>query len=242
MPAGYAAAAAAVVGAVTDHKSREDAAKAQSDQLEANQAFIKQQAEKSREDVMPLFDASQASREAGFQGAMDVMGQSVPQQFSTFQQGNVGAQQALLAGLSQMQNAILGLPVDMSGFQPQALSYDTSYMNQQLPTMMGGTEALRAGEEARNTETLRGITNNEELVRAAAEGRIPNISEQDQIFWSKHLANIEGSPLANASWVNRPDRAISNIVGVPGGFNEKNERRFSHLISQYRNLLGGQNA
>jgi hypothetical protein len=243
MPWGAAAAAAASLGAAAmDTKSQKDAASAQGDQLEANQAFIKQQAEKSREDVLPLFDASQASREAGFQGAMDVMGQAVPQQFSTFQQGNVGAQQALLSGLPQMQNAILGLPVDMSGFQPQALSYDTSYMNQQLPTMMSGTEALQAGEEARNVETLGGITTNEELVRAAAEGRIPNISAQDQDFWSRHLANIEGVNPGQANWIRRPEQALSNIVGVPGGFNEKNERRFSNLISQYGNLLGGQNA
>ena len=34
-----------------------------------------------------------------------------------FQQGNVGAQQAILSGLPQIQNAILGGNVDLSGLQ-----------------------------------------------------------------------------------------------------------------------------
>jgi len=43
--------------------------------------------------------------------------QAYPAMQNMFQQGNVQAQQALIRGLPQMQNAIMGNPVDMSAFQ-----------------------------------------------------------------------------------------------------------------------------
>jgi len=100
-----------------------------------NQAtdFIKSQAAQARGDAYGLAPAGQDNRNMGYQAALDVLGMTIPQQFSTFQQGNVGAQGALLAGLPQVQNAILGLPTDLSGLQPQAINYDASFAQQQLP-------------------------------------------------------------------------------------------------------------
>jgi hypothetical protein len=150
MPWGAAAAAAAAVaGAGMDAKSQKDAAKAQSDQLQANEAFIKEQAEKSREDALPLFASAEQNRNLGFQAALDAFAQTVPQQFSAFQQGNVGAQNALLAGLPQFQNAILGGQVDLSALQPQAIQYDTSFAQQQLPQFVGGASGILEEEEAK---------------------------------------------------------------------------------------------
>jgi len=63
-----------------------------------------------------------------------VFGQSLPAQMDTFQQGNIGAQQAILSGLPQIQNALMGGNVDYSGFQPyQTQMPDTGFFNQQLP-------------------------------------------------------------------------------------------------------------
>ena len=70
--------------------------------------------EQGRQDVLAAFPKAQEARRQGFQGALDVFGQSIPQQLQAFQGGNVGAQQALLGGLPQQQNAILGLPTDLS--------------------------------------------------------------------------------------------------------------------------------
>jgi hypothetical protein len=118
---------------------------AQKAQTRANSAateLIAEQAKIARGDVMNLFPASDENRNMGFQAALDVMGQTIPQQFSAFQQGNVGGQQALLAGLPQMQNALLGLPVDYSALQPQAVNYNTDFAQQQLPDFISSEVAL----------------------------------------------------------------------------------------------------
>ena len=102
-------------------------------QVRANtetQQFIEQQALIARGDALALFPQAQASRAAGFESALDIFRQTIPSQIDVFQQGNVGAQQALIAGMPQFQNAILGLPTDMSAFQPQRLNVDTSFTQQ----------------------------------------------------------------------------------------------------------------
>ena len=103
------------------------------------QAEAKAQA---RTDALRLTPAAEQNRLMGAQRGLDILGQSIPQQFSTFQQGNVGAQQQQIGGLSQIQNALLGLPVDTSGFQPQTLDFDTSFAQQQLPEFISTTQAL----------------------------------------------------------------------------------------------------
>ena len=73
-----------------------------------SQQFTRDQLAQARGDTTALFPGADINRNLGFQGAFDVLGQTVPQQFSTIQQGNVGAQQALIGGLPQIQNALLG--------------------------------------------------------------------------------------------------------------------------------------
>ena len=73
------------------------------------------------------------SAQEGFQGALDLMGQTIPQQAALFQGGNVAAQNTLLAGLPQQNNAIMGNPIDLSGLQPTQQAYNTDYTQQRLP-------------------------------------------------------------------------------------------------------------
>lgn len=123
---------------------------AQKSQIKANaaaQALIAENAAQARGDILKLIPSADTNRNLGFQAALDVFGQSVPQQLSTFQQGNVGAQQALLAGLPQMRNAILGLPTDLSGLQAQQVQFDPSFASQQLPEFVATDELLPAEEE-----------------------------------------------------------------------------------------------
>lgn len=104
--------------------------------------FVKEQAALARGDILNLFPTADINRTLGFQAALDVIGETTPQQLGAFQQGNVGAQQALLSGLPQIQNAILGRPVDLSGLQPQRFDIDTSFAQRQLPQFTGAQEAL----------------------------------------------------------------------------------------------------
>ena len=120
----------------------DSAQKAQSRANKRAEDLIAENTAQARKDALALFPASDVNRNLGFQAALDVMGQTIPQQFSAFQQGNVGAQNALLSGLPQFQNAILGGQVDLSGMQPQAIQYDTSFAQQQLPQFTTSTQAL----------------------------------------------------------------------------------------------------
>ena len=112
------------------------------------QRFIEQQGAQGRSDILGLAPGVGQNLNLGAQAALDVYGQTIPQQLSTFQQGNVGAQGALLAGMPQFQNAIMGTPVDYSQFQPQAIQYDPSFAQQQLPDFVGPGDLLPApGQE-----------------------------------------------------------------------------------------------
>lgn len=114
------------------------AAQAQEKALGESQEFIREGIREGRADINRLFPEAQQMQQAGFQGALDIFGQALPQQANVFQQGNVGAQQALLSGLPQMNQAILGGPIDYSALQPQTLDFDPSVFQQQLPTGIVG--------------------------------------------------------------------------------------------------------
>ena len=135
-------AGAAVAGVLSDRKSASDAIKSQEDQKARNEAFIREQAAAAREDILPLFGAAQEARELGAQGALDIFGQTIPQQAQLFQGGNVAAQQALLGGLPQQISAIRGTPFDLSGLQPTQLDFDPSFAQQQLPQFQTTEQAL----------------------------------------------------------------------------------------------------
>lgn len=119
------------------------AAQAQTDALTQGQEFVKQGVEQARSDALPLFNAAQQNAQQGFQGALDIFGQTVPQQLQAFQGGNVGAQSALLSGLGQQQAAILGQQLDPNALQAQTLQLpDPSTFQQQLPDFTSINEAL----------------------------------------------------------------------------------------------------
>lgn len=101
--------------------------------LEAQRA-IDVSTKQARADVLGLFPEASQARNLSFQAALDVLGQSIPQQLQAFQQGNVGAQRNILAGLPQFRSAILGGQFDPSAFQPTTLGFDAGFAQQTLPT------------------------------------------------------------------------------------------------------------
>ena len=110
------------------------AAKAQTKALGQSQDFIREGVEKGKKEALPLYNSAMNNLLAGFQGGLDVFGQAIPAQQQIFQQGNVAAQEQLLAGLPQMNNAILGGPIDYSQLQATQLQTpNLDFLNQQLP-------------------------------------------------------------------------------------------------------------
>jgi len=129
---------ASVVSGAFGMKGSKDAAKAQKKQNRENMQFIRDQGQKARQDVLPLFDAAQQNRNLGQQAAFDVFGSAIPEQGRMLNLGNYQAQSTLLAGLPQQNNAILGMPIDYSQLQAQQLNPDYSWAQQQVPNYVGG--------------------------------------------------------------------------------------------------------
>jgi len=110
------------------------AAKSQQQGIEKGIQATERATREAREAAIPLFGQARQDLQQGFQGALDVFGQSLPAQVQAFQGGNVGAQEQLLSGLPQFQNAILGGQVDFSQLQPtQVQTPDLGFFQQRLP-------------------------------------------------------------------------------------------------------------
>ncbi|WP_372857610.1 hypothetical protein [Pseudoalteromonas sp.] len=123
--------------------------------------------DRARGELFELFPESQRISQEGFQGSLDVLGQSLPAQTDVFQQGNVGAQQAILSGLPQIQNALLGGNVDFSQMQPfQVQSPDLSFFQQTLPQIQQrqAQEAEAAAQQAQQNQ----FTGNAQQMPASA--------------------------------------------------------------------------
>ena len=134
-----------VAGAFSGSKDREQAkkaAEAQQAQNDKNELFLDKKTKEAGALTKGLFESASQNRLAGSKRALDILGQSIPQQLSTFRQGNLAAQEQLLAGLPQIQNALLGLPTDLSTLQPRQSTFDPSFTQQKLPFFQSPSAAL----------------------------------------------------------------------------------------------------
>lgn len=95
--------------------------------------IIRENAERARGDVMDIMPTTDINRNLGLAAALDTLARSGPEQMRMAQEGNMAAQSALLSALPQVQNAILGNPIDMSGLRPTRIGYDPTVMRAQLP-------------------------------------------------------------------------------------------------------------
>jgi len=107
--------------AYMDNKNQKKALKSAEAQKAASQEFIERNIAQARSDIFKLFPKAQDARTQGLQAGVDLYKQAYPAMMNSFQQGNVGAQNMLLAGLPQANNAILGNPVNLQGLQAQQL-------------------------------------------------------------------------------------------------------------------------
>ncbi|MCP3702051.1 MAG: hypothetical protein GY954_03860 [Alteromonas sp.] len=132
-------------GAISQKEAAKEARRKQLESLSAAERLQQEGIDQARTDINRLFPQAMEAQRGGYQGALDVFGQALPAQANVFQQGNVGAQQAILAGLPMAQAAILGGQIDYSGLQPfQAQTPDLSFFQQTLPAIQAQRD-----EEAR---------------------------------------------------------------------------------------------
>ena len=127
--AGAAMAAATVAAAGLDYKAAQEANATALKQREESQKFIEKQTNQARGDIFQLFPAAQKARQQGIQSGFNLYQAALPTQTQYFQQGNVMAQNQQIAGLGQIQNAILGRPINQNALKPgvvQQMNYNAN--------------------------------------------------------------------------------------------------------------------
>jgi len=130
---------------------------AQKEQIKANaasKAYTEAMAKQSAAQANYLYSQGDYARNTGINAAMGLMGNNMPTQMGMYQNGNVAAQQQLLAGLPQYQNAILGMPVNNNALQPYvgAMPSPESYRTQ-LPSFGMQAPPHRRATVGRNGST-----------------------------------------------------------------------------------------
>lgn len=77
--------------------------------------------EKARRDIISLFPRATEARSQGLEGAFRVLANTIPESARVFQQGNQQAQETQAMGLTGINRALLGLPLDLRFSQTQNL-------------------------------------------------------------------------------------------------------------------------
>lgn len=129
MPAAAAIAASTVISAYSANKAAKEQSKGVNRGLEQSSALAAQ----ARADVMRLFDRSMRTSGLSMQSMLDYYKTAAPKRVSPYLQGNQQAQNVLGLGSQQANNAILGMPVDMSFTNQPQIVPGTDHLGASLP-------------------------------------------------------------------------------------------------------------
>lgn len=146
-----------LLGAASSNKAAKQAARGQEKGLAASQAMANQAIGQAKD----YFNIGRQSANAGFKSSLDFFKSAQASKYNPMIQGNVAAQRAIGQGAIQANNAILGLPVDMSfANQQTAIRPDYSAIqNATLPALgqqRGGKRGLLGEAERRRQENTQG--------------------------------------------------------------------------------------
>lgn len=130
-----AIAGSALIGGVASKSASKDVAQGQKKGMEQSLALTNQ----ARQDVMKLFERSATNSGMGMKAALDYYKTAAPKRLQPYMQGSQQAQQVIGQGAVQANNAILGLPVDMSFVnQPQIVPGTDHLIGAQIPQFEQG--------------------------------------------------------------------------------------------------------
>lgn len=135
--------------------------------------FARDEAERARRDIYSLFGPMRQAARGGFESSLDYARRSEPRRIDAMQTGSSAARQASLAGLGQIQNAILGKPIDLSALQSfgEKLQFQEPVESQmpaqpELPAGMGLPEPGAPATAVTDWRTYITAPGNEDLYRA----------------------------------------------------------------------------
>ena len=170
---------------------------------------------KARQDVLALFDNSSKNATIGSGSALYFYKQAAQQRMRPAIQGNMMAQQAVGQGGIQANNAILGLPVDMSfANNPQQVPTDYSTINgAQLP-QLGKSFAQQEAERIAAEQPGIDAANAEAKKAADAAAAAKKKSYYDGSTGGITMAAFDRDRLDF-------DQVVGNPLGLSKGVNDK---------------------
>lgn len=135
----------AVIGAAASSSASKQAAGSAKNQIKSTNALASQ----ARTDAKDLYSGAGKSAQAGIGGAFNFYQQNAQKRNAPAIQGNMMAQGVLGQGAQQANNAILGLPVDMSfANTPQQVTADYSGINSAQMPILGASAPASAPASA----------------------------------------------------------------------------------------------
>ena len=154
---------AAVIGGIATNKASKRAAAGQEEAL----AVTGVATQEARGDITRLFGTARESRERAFGDVRSFLSKAPGKQIAPFQRGNILAQEQIARGLPQIQRAILGQPVDLSGFTartigaPESFNFDLSGFRQEpeagAPVIPPTTNILTGGDRSFRGRGITGV-------------------------------------------------------------------------------------
>lgn len=183
----------------------------------------------ARNDAIRLFDSGRESGNRGLGNALEFYQQGAPARQDAFLQGNTAAQGVAQQGGIQANNAILGLPVDMSYANPQRISTGTSSASAKsfMPGANGAQQNEGAGESRAPAASGQGASASGGPVSPSMGATGSSVSGGamsamqgglgSMPAWSQQAAPVRGgtgSPWTNT--VDVPGGGISNAADIAG--------------------------
>ena len=251
--------AATVVG--TGYMSSEaskDAAEAGTESAERAAAQVREAADRARKDVNQIFPTAQRDLLSGYSSAYDIFGQGVPEQQRLSSAGNMNAQQTMAGGYDQYSNALMGLPVNQSSWQPKGIATSQVPYNplsgmpvpgQQATGQQATAQSALGGSifsdmandrETRANSLFSGMKTNADLIAAIVSGdlEMPNVSSADRDWWRKNANQSTGGDMMRSNdMLTASPEQIQEMVDT-SGYNKKNQLRYQNLlqdVANYRN-------
>lgn len=160
--------AVALGGAAMDKEAADEANASMMGQTQEARDYVERMGSRANERLMALFPAAAAARQYGNQGALDVQMDSLGMQTGLLQGGNVAAQNQQIQTLPQVQNALMGNPVN-TNFQAYQAEMPQFSATPQLQDSQQGYESLLALQPRWDEQDALRLTRQQEASMLAAE-------------------------------------------------------------------------
>lgn len=219
----------ALVSGYMASEASKDAAAAGSKSADKASAQVKEAADQARSEVKRYMPVAQKDLLAGYSGAADIFSSGIPEQQRLLSSGNMNAQNTISQGYDQYKNALMGIPVDQSSWQPQAPQMSAPVENPFKPNMFQDLSTL---DSMAQQDALSGLRTNRDFLRAINSNEL----------------GLQG---VNSNWFNklaRQNPGFNDAMGIynstklspqqldaqmqNSGFNIENQNKYRDLIAE----------